>query len=144
MKYTELDLQIEDIMWFGIDKNGVVFEATSGGCANVPEFVINSKEDNEQLNDYFLGLDDGNAESTFLEELDPEYPAYNDCLSLTKNGITCFDVDDDDTDSYKKIAITSIPLTINNLPENITKILSTHVVDYDILAISKLSVEHGL
>lgn len=56
MKYTELDLQIEDIMWFGIDKNGLIFEATTGGCANFSAFAINSKEDNEQLIDYLLNL----------------------------------------------------------------------------------------
>lgn len=50
-------------MWFGIDKNGVIFEATSGGCANIPAFVINSKEDNERLNEYFLNLLEGKTES---------------------------------------------------------------------------------
>lgn len=144
MKYTDLDLQIEDIMWFGIDRNGVIFEATSGGCANIPSFVINSKEDNEQLNEFFFSLPEGKADSVFLEKLNPDYPAYEDCLSLTKNGITCFDVDDDDTDSYKKIAETSVPKKIDELPENIKQILSMRKIDIDILGTKKLSVVHGL
>ncbi len=27
MRYSKVELVIEDIMWFGIDKNGYVFEA---------------------------------------------------------------------------------------------------------------------
>lgn len=144
MKYTELDLQINDIMWFGIDKNGIIFQATSGGCANIPNFVVDSKEDNEMLNEYFLTLSEGNAKSILLEPLDPNYPAYEECLSLTKNGITCFDVDEDDTNSYKKIASTSMPKTIDNLPENIKQIISVRQIKEDVLQISKLSIEHGI
>ena len=40
MKYTEIELQYEDIMWFGVDRNGVVFECTSGGVGCVPLFLI--------------------------------------------------------------------------------------------------------
>lgn len=28
MEYTEIDLQIEDIMWFSVDKNGYVLECS--------------------------------------------------------------------------------------------------------------------
>ena len=143
MKYTEMELQCNDIMWFGIDRNGIVFEATSGGCANVPAFVIESKEETETLRDYFLNLPEGNSESIFLEKLDPDYPAYSDCLSLTKNGITCFDVSDEDENAYKKIAISKTPLKIESLPVNIQNILVTHKIDIDVLDSMFLSVEHG-
>ena len=144
MKYTEIDLQIEDIMWFGIDKNGIIFEATTGGCANVPAFVINSREDNEQLNNYFMSLGEGHAESKLLEELNPDYPAFEDCISLTKNGITCFDVDAEETNLYKKIATTSLPKKIDDLPDNIKQIIATRKIDFNVLESSKISVEHGI
>lgn len=143
MKYTEIDLQIEDIMWFGIDRNGIVFEATSGGCANVPAFVIESKEETEALKDYFLNLPEGKSDSVFLEELDPNYPAYSDCLSLTKNGIICFDMSDEDENAYKKIAISKNPMKIETLPANIQQILISHKIDIDVLASKILTVEHG-
>ena len=54
MRITEIDLQCEDIMWFGIDINGVVFECTSGGIGCVPSFVCESKETTEMLEDFFL------------------------------------------------------------------------------------------
>ena len=54
MRYTEIDLQIEDIMWFGIDLNGYIFSCTTAGAANVPEFVCKSKEQTEFLADYFI------------------------------------------------------------------------------------------
>jgi len=143
MKYTEIDLQIEDIMWFGVDKNGIVFEATSGGCANVPTFVIESKERTEQLKEYFLNLPEGNKESIFLTELDPDFPAYSECLNLTKNGLTCFDVSDEDENSYKKIATSSSPLKFEMLPDNIKQILSANKLDIDVQTSNNLSVEHG-
>ena len=143
MKYTEIDLQIEDIMWFGVDKNGIVFAATSGGYANVPSSVIESKENTEQLREYFLNLPERNSDSIFLEKLNPDYPAYSECLSLTKNGITCFDVSDDDENSYKKIAFSSNPMKIEMLPDNIRQILVTHTVNIDVLSSITLNVEHG-
>lgn len=140
MKYTEIDLQIEDLMWFGIDKNGLVFEATSGGCTSVPDFVVASREINERLNDYFLKLPEGTADAIFIEKLEPSTPAYEDCLLLTKNGITCFDMDDDNGDSYKKITETSAPKKVDELPDDIKQIMSFRKIEVDVLAESKLYV----
>lgn len=49
MRITEIDLQCEDIMWFGIDNH--IFECTSAGCGNVPEFVCESKKNTKILLD---------------------------------------------------------------------------------------------
>lgn len=54
MRYSVFDLQVEDIMWFGMDTNGMIFACTSAGCANVPEFVCESREINELLCDFFM------------------------------------------------------------------------------------------
>ena len=53
MRYTIIDLQCEDILWFGLDINGNVLAFTSGGSGNVPEFVCRSKEETELLIDFF-------------------------------------------------------------------------------------------
>lgn len=44
MKYSEIDLQIEDIMWFAIDKQNYILAFTLGGYGNIPKFVCRSKE----------------------------------------------------------------------------------------------------
>jgi len=44
MRYSITDLQCEDIMWFGIDQDGCIFECTSGGMGNVPEFVCQQRK----------------------------------------------------------------------------------------------------
>lgn len=144
MNYTEIDLQIEDIMWFGIDKNGYIFEATSGGCANVPDFVIRSKEDSEKLNDYFMSLPQGKYEYNLLEELNPKYPAYKECIALAKNGITCFDMDDEYTEAYKKIAGTSEPRKMDEMPKEIQQLLSSRQIEFDAIHSLRLEVIHGI
>lgn len=54
MRITAIELQCEDIMWFGIDNNNHIFECTSAGCGNVPEFVCISKENTESLLNFFM------------------------------------------------------------------------------------------
>ena len=45
MRYSEIDLQCEDITWFGVDANNHVIAFASGGMGNIPEFVCRSKEE---------------------------------------------------------------------------------------------------
>ena len=56
MRFSEIDLQIEDLMWFGVDTQGCIVEFTTGGSANVPEFVCRSREDAETLENCFTNL----------------------------------------------------------------------------------------
>ena len=49
MRYTNIDLQILDIMWFAIDRSGHIGAFTNGGINIVPEFVCCSKEETELL-----------------------------------------------------------------------------------------------
>lgn len=53
MRISEIDLQCEDIMWFAIDSKGNIFECTSAGCGNVPEYVCKSREETDILLEYF-------------------------------------------------------------------------------------------
>ncbi|MCF0241489.1 MAG: hypothetical protein HUK25_02575 [Treponema sp.] len=143
MKYSELDLQIEDVMWFGIDKNGYVFEATSGGRANVPDFIANSKEHNEELINFFLGQDKGTFSYQSLKELNPKYQMYKDCLVLSSNGITCYDMSQENNNDYSKITIPEGLLNLDSLPENIQNILKNHAIDIDITTADSLRVKHA-
>lgn len=40
MRITEIDLEIEDIEWYGIDEDGRIAQFTSGGSKVVPEFIM--------------------------------------------------------------------------------------------------------
>ena len=90
MRYSVFDLQVEDIMWFGIDTNGMIFACTSAGCANVPEFVCESREINEQICDFFMNK----LETSTTEVLETSYEnnvLINDAVKLSQKGIFCFD-----------------------------------------------------
>lgn len=54
MRFSEIDLQCEDIMWFAVDENNAVVAFTSGGCGNIPEFVCCSREETEALENFFM------------------------------------------------------------------------------------------
>lgn len=55
MRITEIDLQCEDIMWFGIDSHNHIFGCTSAGCGNVPEFVCKSKQNTDDIQNIVNG-----------------------------------------------------------------------------------------
>lgn len=144
MKYSVFDLQIEDIMWFGIDTNGMIFACTSAGCANVPEFVCKSREINEQICDYFMNK----LERTTTEVLEANYinnTLINDAIKLSQKGIFCFDAVIDDaahSNEYVRISSPSAPLHFEELPDAIKSVLMDHRVSVDITAAKYLQVNH--
>ncbi len=144
MKYSEIDLQCEDIMWFGIDINGVVFECTSGGIGCVPSFVCESKENTEMLENFFLTQLKPSTQGTVLLSQD-ENPLLDEVKSLSEKGVVCFDVavDDDRPNEYKKIAIPGLLLKTENLPESIKSIMSHHMVDVDVVLQKFIKVPHA-
>ena len=143
MKYSKIELQCEDIMWFGVDKNGLIFECTSGGLGCVPSFVCNSKEETELLEEFFLDVpDDFDYE---LYNSDESNELYQDCIILSSKGIFCYDVAvaEERIDEYKRISEPIKPLTINDLPEDIKAIMMSHKVDIDVTKDLYISVEHA-
>lgn len=141
MRYSEIDLQIEDLMWFAIDRAGYVGAFTSGGCANVPEFICRSREDNERLYDYIMGeLDD--FASGRLFDVKPRSEQGQDCSLLIAKGITCFDVYKQG-DDYIKIAESFEPITIDQLDDEIKDIIRDHKIDADFLNDKIIKVEHA-
>ena len=144
MKYSEIDLQCEDIMWFGVDKDGHIFECTSGGIGCVPSFVCNSRENTESLIDFFLETLDFSTNGALLID-DNDSPLVQDCRTLVKKGIYCFDVaiDDGRPNEYKKIAIPNDPLLLSDLPEDIKNLMAEHVVPVDVKSSMYIRVPHA-
>lgn len=145
MRYSAFDLQIEDIMWFGIDAKGMIFACTSAGCANVPEFICESREINEQICDYFMNK----LERITTEVLETSYEnnvLINDAVKLSQKGIFCFDAVINDVthaNEYIRISSPSVPLSFEDLPDFIKNIFKDHVVNVDIAKTKYLQVKHA-
>ena len=143
MRYTIIDLQCEDILWFGLDINGNVLAFTSGGSGNVPEFVCRSKEETELLIDFFNKYDAFSTGAHLLIE-DDGSPYSSDARNFAQHGITYFDVDiDNDSHSYIKVSFPDKTIVSSDLPDNIQKILSDHIIDFDALCTDKIDVPHA-
>jgi len=142
MRYSEIDLQCEDIMWFGVDKNGFVFECTSGGLGPVPEFICKSRENTEKLAVFFMEELESSTQGNLLIQ-DNGSPLAEDSLLLSSKGIFCFDIFADDYNLYKKVSRPSNPLQVKELPNNIQKMLEDNLVDMDISQSDFVSVKHA-
>lgn len=146
MRITIIDLQIEDIMWFAIDKNGCVIEFTTGGRADVPEFVCRSKEETELLEEFFMNLPVGFSNAELLIDRDGS-PLATDSEALAKKGIFCFDAcsefDYEYMYGYYKIAYPDKTLHLLDLPQNIRNIMADHIIDVDVSETDRITVKHA-
>lgn len=130
MRYTEIELQCEDLLWFAVDMNGDIIAFTTGGAGCVPEFVASSKENTEALIKYFNKL------KTNSNDSDNEFAA---------KGLFYFDVSYEDNygDSYIKVATPSTPLNISNLPNNIQELLKNNKLEINANSSSIIKVKHA-
>ena len=145
MRYTEIDLQIEDIMWFGIDLNGYIFSCTTAGTANVPEFVCASKEQTELIEDYFT-KELEKTTSAVLEAPYVDNPLMRDATELAEKGVFSFDAVTDNSEhdrEYVKIASPKTPIQYNLLPDEIKKLLQEHTVPVDAAKEKYICVKHA-
>ena len=143
MRITEIDLQCEDIMWFGIDNHNHIFECTSAGCGNVPEFVCMSKENTDKLLNFFMNeLNEFTEEKLLVKYIDTN-SLLEDCIHLSRKGIYCYDIYEDDEQRYIKIAEPLKPLEFNSLPEDIKSIFKNNRVNTDVMIEEFISVEHA-
>ena len=145
MRYTEIDLQINDIMWFGIDMDGFIFTCTTAGTANVPEFVRMSKEQTELLADFFMEK----LETTTEEILETPYidnALINDAIILSKKGLFVFDAVPDDLaheGDYIRISSPQTPIQFTKLPDEIQNLLRGHIVSVDVAKEKYIRIEHA-
>lgn len=143
MRISEIDLQCEDIMWFAIDSKGNIFECTSAGCGNVPEYVCKSHEETDFLLEYFT------KEAPVVTKARLLIPAEDndltaDILDLSSKGIYCFDITDYDNDEqYNMISLPEKPINVSDLPANIQKLLSDHIYKGDVSKELTIIVQHA-
>lgn len=144
MRYSEIELQCEDITWFGVDADGRIFMCASGGIGCVPEFVCRSVEETECLLDFFTNTLNVTTKGRICG-IKGSNPLTEECLVLSEKGLYCFDVDTTETygDFYRKVTCPEKELFLRDLPENIRKILSNHVVSADVSASDKLIISHA-
>ena len=143
MRYSEIDLQCEDITWFGIDTNKHVIAFASGGIGNIPEFVCRSKEETETLYDYFYDiLSITTAGHTLGTDSNP---LVSEFVDLSSKGLYCFDVEmeNPEGESYSKITYPDVPIALDDLPDNIKKILQNHIIDADLTRNNQVKVPHA-
>lgn len=133
MRITEIDLEIEDIEWYGIDENGRIAQFTSGGSKIVPEFICESREKLDVVCELFENFSPRIVEEvTFSEEVSkyPRKEYLQECKKTSQKGLYCFDISDeqDSTDGYILICKPSYELQISELPEIIQSILLSYKI----------------
>lgn len=143
MRITEIDLQCEDIMWFGIDNQNHVFECTSAGCGNVPEFVCQNKENTEALTAFFMNELCEFTQAKLLVEYFDANQLLNDCIQLSRKGIYCFDIYKENEQQYEKIVEPAESLNYDMLPQKIKDILAVNRVNIDVMREKIISVKHA-
>lgn len=143
MRYSEIDLQCEDITWFGIDANNHIVAFASGGIGNVPEYVCRSKKETEVLYDYFY---DTLSKTTVGHALISNNNALvGEFVELSAKGLFCFDVDAQDAEGefYKKISCPDTPILFDDLPANVKAILQDHLLNADLSECDQFKVPHA-
>ena len=143
MRITEIDLQCEDIMWFGIDSHNHIFECTSAGCGNVPEFVCKSKEVTEKMLEFFMNELNEFTEENLLVEYVNTNQLLKDCIRLSRRGIYCFDIYRENEQQYVKIVEPVRPLDYDELPQRIKDVFSDNRVDVDVMTQKIINVDHA-
>lgn len=144
MRFSMIDLQCEDIMWFGIDSNKCILAFTSGGCGSVPEFVCRSKEETNQLELFFLEKLDELSDAE-MEIPDDDTPLSMDAQLLAKKGVFVYDVsfEENHPDEYARIAIPTVPIHIDDLPADIAAIIRDHMIECDASCSKFLKIQHA-
>lgn len=143
MRITEIDLQCEDIMWFGIDIQNHIFGCASAGCGNVPEFVCQSKENTEALLKFFMDELKEFTQAKLLVEYIDTNQLLKDCIQLSRKGIYCFDVYRENEQQYAKIVEPVEPLKYDMLPQKIKDIFFDNKVAIDVVKEKIIGVRHA-
>ena len=130
MIITDLDLQIEDIEWYGVDKNGRIAQFMSGGSFAVPGFVRESRENLEIVSHFFEKYNQTISE-TVLFNKNIEYPRkefWEECKYISQKGIYCYDIwhKSEFMNEYIYVCKPSLALAITDLPQDIQSVLSRY------------------
>lgn len=140
MRYTDIDLQSTDIVWFGVDKKGNIAAFFSGGGFCVPEFVCKSIEETELLEEYFLTELVLSTQYVLYVE-DKNNSLIRDCKSLSEKGLYCFDISDKDGIDYEIISCPEKPIKVEALPKNIYAVMQLHNMNASFADVSEIIIE---
>ncbi|WP_058302046.1 hypothetical protein [Gorillibacterium timonense] len=133
MEITEIDLEVEDIEWYGMDETGRIARFTSGGSKRVPEFIRESREKLDTLCEFFENLNPNLEEEVTFSEETPSLPRneyWQECKKIAQKGLYRFDISDeqDPKGDYRLICKPSSELRISDLPETIQSILLNYLI----------------
>ena len=143
MRISDIDLQCEDIMWFATDCKGHIFECTSAGCGNVPEYVCRSREETDALIEYFMEKAPIITTSRLLIP-SKNNDLVNDAKNLASKGLYCFDITDyDNDDKYSCIAVPEKAINISDLPVEIQELLSDHTYNGNVSEEHSITFDHA-
>lgn len=136
MEITELDLEMEDIEWYGVDETGKIGLFMSGGSLAVPSSICKSRENLEKVCDYFNNFNRliSNCVDINNKIVYPRKEFITECKLTSQKGIYCFDISDDDNlnNQYYFISKPETPLFIDELPLEIKTIM----LEYRILGVN--------
>ena len=128
MRISSDEVFYEDILWFATNQNGDILAFTSGVNGNVPEFVCESRENADILEDYFLHHQKKITNVKEMIDLSMKSPSYQKfCYDLARKGIRYYDAVID-TSYYTEICSPEIALSIRDIPTYISKILSKQII----------------
>jgi len=143
--YTTEYLQINDITWIGVDKNGILFACFAGGLTgNIPDFVQKMKGWNESLVKYLSVQKIPFTEGKIISDMKRDCPMFETCENFTKRGLYCFDISDEEDGSYTKVAVPDKPLKVKDLPADERrsfKVFYSRKVDVDVTKEDRIVVE---
>lgn len=128
MRFTDIDLQSSDILWFGVDTKGNLAAFFSGGGFSVPEFVCQSMEETELLEEYFLNTLEASTEAILCVE-EKDNSLMRDCKLLSAKGIYCYDVSEKDGIDYEMISCPEVAITIRVLSSEVAGIMESHIME---------------
>lgn len=125
MRITKEELEYSDITWFAVDRQGKIIEFTSAGSGYVPEFICESKENVNILEDFF------------------ENKASTNFIGFSEKRLYYFDANDGKNriTNYIKKSSPSNPILISQLPKHISDILSNNRLDIDAEFVDSIIVE---
>jgi hypothetical protein len=139
MNISDIDEEITDLDWFGLDQQGAIGHFTTGGFGALPRSVALSKEDLERVSKYFnnLGLN-SNAPtvSAIAREIlatkdEKAGAAYlQDYLKAASKGLYSFNYQHIGRRPapYFLVAIPEKPLNVNDVSPEIQQILKRTIL----------------
>lgn len=143
MRFSTMELQYLDILWFAIDTKGNIATFTSAGESFVPEFVCRSKEETDYLEDYFLNQLNESTDYMLCSE-DSDNTLMNDFKLLANKGLFCYDSCNSLESDYSLCSYPKSPINVNNLPIEVKKILLEHTLKIDFMKEKYLNIEKAI